>query len=160
MSIESRSQRHRPKPRRHLVVAAALVAFAVLAAVGVALWPGDSWRDQAIAGLFPAPPAGGWDSPTDSVSAPGAVPTVGATGDAATVVPARATQSVIPTRSAPRPAPPPTSARATSPVPVTTTAPSPTATNGKGRHKPKPSPGKPSPTTSQNAQGCLLGIIC
>ncbi|WP_460627779.1 hypothetical protein [Intrasporangium mesophilum] len=161
MSIESRSQRHRPNPRRDLVVAAALAAFAVLTAVVVALWPGESWRDQAIAGVFPAPPVSGWDAPTSAApSAAGAGSTAGAPTATATVVPARATPSVVPTRSAPRPAPPATSLRATSQAPATTPAPSPTSTNGKGRHKPKPPTGKPSPTTTQNDPGCLLGVIC
>ncbi|MGW5237560.1 hypothetical protein ACWEOW_01365 [Monashia sp. NPDC004114] len=159
MSIESRSQRHRPNPRRDLVVAAALAAFAVLTAVVVALWPGESWRDQAIAGVFPAPPVSGWDASTSAdPSAAGAGATEGA--PTATVVPARATPSVVPTRTAPRPAPPATSPRATSQAPATTPAPSPTSTNGKGRHKPKPPTGKPSPTTTQNDSGCLLGVIC
>lgn len=162
MSIESRSQRHRPKPRRHLAVAAALAAFAVLASVGVALWGGHSWRDQAIAGVFPAPSGDGWDAPSVADGLPaGAGSTGGATSTTGTLSPAGATPSEVPTRTAPPPIPAGTAARTTSPVAVrSTAAPSPTSTRGKGRTKPKPTPpGKPSPTTTGN-QSCLLGLIC
>ena len=167
MSIETRAQRHRTRSRRRLVVIATLGAFVLLAVGGVAVWSRDSWRDEAMSSsVFPdvsgegwadTPSADGWGSgsgPDASSTAP--TPATPGPGTAS-VDPARATPSQVPTIRAPQPA------ASSAPATTVTTAPTATSTprqTGKGRHKPKPTqPPRPSSTTSPDS-GCLLLVIC
>ncbi|KJK11781.1 hypothetical protein UB45_11045 [Terrabacter sp. 28] len=188
MSFEP-STDFRPGPggrrRRRVVIAAALAAFALLATGAVALWSGDSWRDEAMsAGVFPdvpgsdfaeTPSEDGWGTSDDTADAPGTSSTAATPGTSSTqahatavVQPASDATSTVPTTRAPAPDPtststvaPPPAPAPTSPAPSSSTAaPSPSPT--KGGPKPKPSSPKPTPTSSPTPSdgGCFLLIIC
>jgi cell division septation protein DedD len=171
MSTETRSSTNVPKPRRKLVIAAVLAAFAILATSAVAYWSSDSWSDEAMSsGAFPGLPGGIWDT-TESADGWGDTSSSSSTTSTSTTGTTSAqpsTTGVIepasqPTQVATSKAPLPTStATSTAPTPTSTSAPRPPET----RENPKPKPTstkKPTPTSSPTSSedgGCTLLIIC
>ncbi len=169
-----------PRSNRRLVLLLSALAAIVLAGVGgVALFSGNSWRDEAMSsGVFPSLPGSEfsntatdepWWTSSDAPSSSAATASRAAT---ATIVPATATAtataasdpsaSAVPTSTAPAP-----STTQAPPAPPSTGTPSPSSTHGpKPKPHPKPSsstpPAPPSPTPSPTSSdpGCWLIIIC
>lgn len=166
-----------PRANRRLVLLLSALAAIVLAGVGgVALFSGDSWRDEAMSsGVFPNLPGSEfsstetdepwWTTSGDASSSPSAVTTTAPDGTV-TIVPATApattsSTSAVPTSTVPAPVPTTTQA----PSQTGTPTPSPSSTKGPGP-KPKPTkstpppPPSPTPSPTSSKPGCWLLIIC